>query len=85
MNEATETTESEKLQELRQRLELYKEMERNILTGGAQSYNVNGRSLSRYGVSLSEVRTTIKELESEINAEINGAQRWSGNFYALDD
>jgi hypothetical protein len=80
-----ETSESEKLQELRQRLELYKEMERNILTGGAQSYNVNGRSLSRYGVSLSEVRATIKELEIEINAELNGAARWSGNLYALDN
>ena len=81
----SEKQESARVQELRQRLEMYKEMERNILTGGAQSYEINGRNLSRYEVKLSEIRATIKELEIEINAELKGAARWSGNLYALDN
>ena len=77
--------ESEKLIELRRRLALYKDMEANILTGEAQSYNVGNRSLTRYGVSLAEVRKTIKELEQEINAELCGNARWSGNMFPIDD
>jgi hypothetical protein len=79
------TKESAKLQELRRRLSMYKEMEATILTGGAQSYNVGNRQLSRYGVSLAEIKATIKELESEINAELNGRARWRGNFYPIDN
>lgn len=80
-----EKNESEKLIELRRRLALYKDMETNILSGEAQSYNVGNRSLTRYGVSLAEVRATIKELEIEISAEENGAARWSGNLFPIDD
>ena len=85
MTENTEMQESAKLQELRKRLAMYKSMEENILTGGAQSYNIGGRQLSRYGVSLAEIKATIKELESEINAEITGRRRWRGNFYPIDN
>lgn len=80
-----DTGESEKLIELRRRLALYKDMESNILTGAAQSYNVGNRTLSRYGVSLSDVRAMIKELEEAINAEINGSARWCGNMFPIDD
>ena len=84
MNE-NEKPESEKLQELRRRLALYKDMETGILTGEAQSYNVGNRQLTRYGVSLREIKATIKELEIAINAELNGGARWRGNLYATDD
>ena len=77
--------ESEKLKDLRRRLALYKDMEYNILTGAAQSYGVGNRTLSRYGVSLYEVRATIKELEESINAELNGSARWCGNLFPVDD
>ncbi len=80
-----ETQESEKLVELRRRLALYKDMETNILSGGAQSYNVGNRQLTRYGLSLSDIRKTIKELEEEIHAEEKGFNRWSGNLYPIDD
>jgi hypothetical protein len=74
-----------RLQELRRRLVMYKDMEANILTGGAQSYNVGNRQLSRYGVTLTEIKATIKELESEINAELRGRARWRGNMYPIDN
>ena len=74
-----------RLQELQRRLSLYKDMEANILTGGAQSYNVGNRQLSRYGVSLAEIRATIKELEAEINAVKRGRARWRGNMYPIDN
>lgn len=84
-NNEIENIELDKLSELKRRLALYRDMETNILTGGAQSYNVGNRQLSRYGVSLSEVRAMIKELEEEINAEENGSSRWCGNLYPIDD
>lgn len=74
-----------RLQELRRRLAMYKDMEANILTGGAQSYNVGNRQLSRYGVTLTEVKATIKELEAEIKAELRGHARWRGNMYPIDN
>ena len=85
MSEQKETTDSEKVQELRKRLSLYKDMEEKILTGEAQSYTIGGRQLSRYGVSLPEIRKTIKDLENAIYAETHGCARWRGNFYAVDD
>ncbi len=83
--ETTETTESARVTELKRRLQLYKDMEEKMLSGGAQSYNIGNRSLTRYGLSLADVQKKISELEEEINAEENGASRWSGNFYPTDD
>ena len=83
--EIPETTESDKLVELRRRLALYKDMETNILTGGAQSYNVGNRQLSRYGVSLNDIQRKIAELEEAIHAEEYGSSRWRGNLYPTDD
>ncbi len=77
--------ESEKLVELRRRLKLYKDMETNMLEGGAQSYNVGNRSLSRYGLSLADIQKKITELEEAIYAEENGSNRWCGNLYPIDD
>ncbi len=84
-NNEIENVELDKLSELKRRLALYRDMETNILTGGAQSYNVGNRQLARYNISLSEVRKTIAELEEQIAAEESGTARWSGNFYPIDD
>lgn len=56
----------EKLNELRERRKLYLDAERELLTGGAQSYNVGSRSLTRYGMTASELRSAIKGLNDEI-------------------
>lgn len=85
MSDTQEEVTTDKLTELKRRLALYKDMETNILSGGAQSYNVGNRQLTRYGLSLSDIRATIKELEEEINAEEKGFNRWSGNLYPIDD
>ena len=77
--------EYEKLTELKRRLALYKDMETNMLTGGAQSYNVGNRQLSRYGLSLKDIQEKITDLEERINAIENGNSRWSGNLYPIDD
>lgn len=80
-----EIIENPKLAELQRRLALYKDMETNMLSGGAQSYGVGGRTLSRYGISLADVQKKITELEEAIYAEENGSNRWSGNLYPIDD
>ena len=77
-------SDTEELEELKRRLNLYKELEENILTGGAQSYNIGNRSLNRYNVSLQQVKNTIEELEEKINAIETGSARWSGNLYSED-
>lgn len=56
----------EKLAELRDRLKTYLAREKEMLTGGVQSYGVGTRNLSRYNTDLSTVRKAIKEIEAEI-------------------
>ena len=53
----------EKLQRKKKRLEMYYQAEEAIL-GGAQSYSLGSRSLTR--ANLAEIRKTIDELEDEI-------------------
>lgn len=65
----------ERLTRCKNRLELYYEAETAIL-GGAQSYSVGSRSLTR--ANLSEITAKIKELEKEkVNLEsmLNGRGR----------
>ena len=48
------------------RLAVYLAREREMLTGGVQSYGVGSRNLTRYQTDLANVRAAIKELEAEI-------------------
>lgn len=59
------------LQEKQERLQLYRDMEVKMLTGGAQSYSLGSRSKTNYNMSLSEIRTAIQKLEEEIE-ELEG-------------
>ena len=60
------------LQIAKERLQLYRQAEKNILE--AQSYSIAGRSLTR--ANLAEVRSTISQLEADIRAlETRGTTR----------
>ncbi|WP_235930908.1 hypothetical protein [Eisenbergiella porci] len=61
-------TKQEKIKDLQERLELYKGREKEMLTGGVQSYGVGSRNATRYNTDLAQVRTAIKEIEAEISA-----------------
>lgn len=50
----------------RERLELYLEQEKMMLSGAVQSYGIGSRNLTRYNMDLSAIRAAIKELEEEI-------------------
>lgn len=56
----------EKLEKKQERLELYYNKEKEILTNGVQAYGLGTRSITRYNADLSSVRAQIKELEKEI-------------------
>lgn len=48
------------------RLAIYLAREKEMLTGGVQSYGIGSRNLSRYQTDLSNIRAAIKELEADI-------------------
>lgn len=56
----------EKLDDKKQRLNAYLDREREMLTGGVQSYGIGSRNLTRYQTDLNNIRAAIKELEKEI-------------------
>lgn len=56
-----------KIEEKRARLSAYLDREREMLTGGVQSYGIGSRNLARYQTDLSNVREAIKTLEKEID------------------
>jgi hypothetical protein len=58
----------EKIKDLCERLTLYKAREKEMLTGGVQSYGVGSRSATRYNTDLSQIRAAIKEIEEQISA-----------------
>ena len=61
------------LQIAKERLQLYSEAEKQILSG-AQSYSIAGRSLTR--ANLGEVQKMISQLEADIRAlETRGTTR----------
>ena len=60
-----------------ERLANYLAREKEMLTGGVQSYGIGSRNLARYQTDLSNVRAAIKELEAEI-ALLEG--KLSGRF-----
>lgn len=57
---------AKQLETKRDRLAIYLAREKEMLTGGAQSYGIGSRSLTRYQTDLSNVRAAIKELEADI-------------------
>ena len=57
----------EKLEADRDRLELYRAKEKQMLEDSVQSYTIGARSLRKYDMDLSNIRSAIKELESEID------------------
>lgn len=56
----------EKISIQKERLAAYRARELEMLKGGAQSYSVGSRNLTRYNTDLSAIRAAIKELEDEI-------------------
>ena len=50
----------------KERLAFYLAREKEMLTGGVQSYGIGSRNLARYQTDLSNVRAAIKELEADI-------------------
>lgn len=49
-----------------ERLAIYLAREKEMLTGGVQSYGVGSRNLARYQTDLGIIRDSIKELEADI-------------------
>ncbi len=58
----------EKLQLKKDRLDLYLKREAEMLSGGAMSYGIGSRNLTRYQIDLGNIRKAITELEDEIAA-----------------
>ena len=56
-----------KLEIKQDRLAIYLAREKEMLTGGVQSYGIGSRNLARYQTDLANVRAAIKELEAEIS------------------
>ena len=54
------------LEEKEELLKLYKEQEKKMLAGEAQSYSLGTRSVTKYTADLNTVRNNIKSLEEEI-------------------
>lgn len=71
MNDAKKERLTRELAEKKERLSLYIEREKVMLTGGVQSYGIGSRNLARYNTDLSQIRAAIKELQDEIE-EIEG-------------
>lgn len=74
MNGGENVTAKEKLKKKKNRLEMYYQAEEAIL-GGAQSYSLGTRSLTR--ANLADIRTMIDKLEdevSELESIVNGSK-----------
>ena len=61
MNDAKKERLTAELAEKKERLRLYLEREKTMLTGGVQSYGIGSRNLARYNTDLSQIRAAIKE------------------------
>lgn len=71
MNDAKKERLTAELAEKKERLRLYLEREKTMLTGGVQSYGIGSRNLARYNTDLSQIRAAIKELQDDIE-ELEG-------------
>ena len=56
----------QKIETQKARLDAYLDREKEMLTGGVQSYGIGSRNLTRYQTELSNIQTAIKELQKEI-------------------
>lgn len=54
----------ERLNEVKNRLYLYYERERDLMTK-AKQYNIGSRGMTRYDTPLADIRAIIKDLERE--------------------
>lgn len=70
----TQQQKAAKIADLTERLQLYKEREKVMLSGGVQSYGVGSRNATRYNTDLAEIRRAIKELENDIS-ELSSATK----------
>lgn len=68
------------IEHCREMLRLYYEAERTVLTGG-QSYQIDGRVLSR--ANLSDIRAAIKDYENRLNRLERGSR--IGRVYSVDN
>lgn len=60
------------LESKKERLSLYLDMEKKILTGSTpQAYSIGSRSKTNYNMSASELKSAIEKLETEIE-ELEG-------------
>jgi hypothetical protein len=55
---------------LKERLELYYAREKEMLSGGYQSYGLGTRNAAKYQTDLNAIRDAIKEMEQELR-ELN--------------
>ena len=73
----TQETKKKKIEDLTERLQLYKDREKVMLTGGVQSYGVGSRNATRYNTDLAEVRRAINELQEQIDTLSSASVRAS--------
>lgn len=73
----TQETIRAELTQTRERLELYLEKEKELLSkSGVQSYTIGSRSLSHYQTALADIRDMIDYLKKkidELEAELSGS------------
>ena len=66
----------QELEETKERLELYKAREKEMISqGGVQMYTIGSRSLQRYQTSLAQVQDMVDKLRNrvrELEAELAG-------------
>lgn len=66
------------LAEKRERRTLYLEREKEMLSGGVQSYGTGSRNLTRYNTDLAQIRSEIDKLGKEIaelETELDGGAK----------
>lgn len=71
----TQEKKKKKIEDLTERLQLYKDREKVMLTGGVQSYGVGSRNATRYNTDLAEVRRAINELQEQIDTLSSASPR----------
>lgn len=63
------------LERKKKRLDMYYQMEEDILSGKPISYGIGSRNKTRFNVTIEEVRKMIERLEDEIASMEKGRKR----------
>lgn len=74
----------ERLEELKADRVALREAKRNLLAGKAQSYSIGSRSLTRYAVTLDQIRADMEWVDekiAELSADISGHGRRLGYVF----